>query len=78
MFGVFAAHAAPQALLMFNGGPTHGEGVGSYRGDPLYHASLDPNEYAALLDRNGFGILTHIVEDPNAGGRTAWLARLRG
>ena len=77
MFGVFAAHAAPQALLMFNGGPAHGEGVGSYRGDPLYHASLDPEEYAALLDRNGFSILAHIVEDPNAGGRTAWLARQR-
>lgn len=77
MFDVFAAHAAPGAVLMFNAGPAHGEGVGSYRGDPLYHASLDPAEYARLLDRNRFDILAHVVEDPNAGGRTAWLARLR-
>jgi len=77
MFDVFAAHAGPSAVLMFNAGPAHGEAVGSYRGDPLYHASLAPDEYARLLDHNRFDILAHIAEDPNAGGRTAWLARLR-
>src|SRR5262245_22250897 len=41
MFDVFAAHAAPRATLMLNAGPKHGEAIGSYRGDPLYHASLD-------------------------------------
>ena len=75
MFEVFREHAAPFAVLMFNTGPSHGEAVGSYRGDPLYHASLDPAEYARLLDGIGFKIVAHVVEDPQAGGRTVWLAQ---
>ena len=77
MFEVFAKHSAHRAVLMFNGGPAYGEAVGSYRGDPLYHASLAPAEYQALLDRIGFEVAAHTVEDHAAGGRTAWLARLR-
>lgn len=77
MFPVFAAHAGHRAFLMFNAGPAFGEAVGDYRGDPLYHASLDPAEYARLLDGAGFDIVAHAVEDRAAGGRTAWLARSR-
>ena len=75
MFSVFAAHAGKSTLLMFNTGPTSGEGIGSYRGDPLYHASLDAAEYERLLDLSGFEIIDHTVEDPKAGGRTVWLLR---
>jgi hypothetical protein len=75
MFAVFAAHAAPGGLLMFNSGPEYGEAVGSYRGDPLYHASLDAAEYESLLARAGFSVVDHAVEDAAAGGRTVWLAR---
>jgi SAM-dependent methyltransferase len=78
MFDVFAQHSADSAILMFNAGPAYGEAVGSYRGDPLYHASLDPTEYQAQLDRIGFEIIAHTVMDRSAGGRTAWLARSRG
>ena len=49
MFPVFAAHSTGSTLLMFNTGPVHGEVVGRYRGDPLYHASLNPAEYETLL-----------------------------
>jgi SAM-dependent methyltransferase len=77
MFDVFSAHAAPSAVLMFNAGPRHGEAIGDYRGDPLYHASLDPKEYSQLLARIGFDIIEHVCDDPHAGGRTAWLARAR-
>lgn len=77
MFQVFAKHSGRAAVLMFNAGPAHGEGIGSYRGDPLYHASLDPAEYQRLLDEIGFDIEAHAIEDREAGGRTAWLARLR-
>ena len=77
MFGVFAAHAAPFALLMFNTGPSHGEGVGSYRGDPLYHASLDASEYRTLLAQHGFQVVAHTIADwKTGGGRTVWLAQL--
>jgi trans-aconitate methyltransferase len=75
MFDVFVRHGAPGAILMFNAGPSHGEVVGSYRGDPLYHASLAPAEYEAALRRIGFEIVAHVAEDRNAGGRTAWIAR---
>jgi len=75
MFDVFREHAAPCTALMFNAGPSHGEAIGSYRGDPLYHASLDPAEYATLLEGIGFKIVAHVANDPQAGGRTVWLAR---
>ena len=74
MFDVFAAHAAPGAVLMFNAGPQFGEAIGNF---PLYHASLDAAEYADLLDKIGFEIVSHVVEDSLAGGRTVWLASLR-
>ncbi|MCX7356320.1 MAG: class I SAM-dependent methyltransferase [Alphaproteobacteria bacterium] len=75
MFPVFAAHAAPNAALMFTSGPSHGESMGVYQGDPLYHASLDPAEYRALLAQNGFAVEVHIADDPDCGGHTVWLAR---
>lgn len=75
MFAVFAEHASRSAALMFNTGPAHGEAIGSYRGDPLYHASLSPDEYRALLRDARFEVIAHAVEDPHAGGRTVWLAR---
>jgi SAM-dependent methyltransferase len=78
MFSIFAAHAAPAAVLMFNTGPAAGEAIGAYRGEALYHASLDAAEYKALLDQIGFDVVAHAVEDPQAGGRTVWLARARG
>ena len=77
MFDVFAAHAAPGAVLMFNAGPQFGEAIGNFRGDPLYHASLNAAEYADLLDKIGFEIVSHVVEDSGAGGRTVWLASSR-
>ena len=78
MFAVFMEHASAHAVLMFNAGPVHGEGIGSYRGDPLYHASLAPAEYEALISSSGFEVVEHAVNDARAGGRTAWLCRRRG
>jgi SAM-dependent methyltransferase len=76
MFPVFRAHAAPEAALMFTSGPAHGEAIGSFADEPLYHASLDAAEYRSLLDRNGFRVVAHVVEDPDCGGHTIWLAQL--
>jgi SAM-dependent methyltransferase len=75
MFGVFAAHAADGAMLMFNAGPARGEAVGAYRGDPLYHASLDPAGYEDLLTGAGFELIEHTVGNFAKGGRSCWLAR---
>jgi methyltransferase family protein len=76
MFPVFREHAAAGAALMLTSGPAHGEVIGSFGGEPLYHASLDPAEYRALLDRYGFRVVAHVVEDPDCGGHTIWLAQL--
>ena len=75
MFPIFREHAAPEAALMFTSGPSHGEAIGSFEGEPLYHASLDPAEYRLLLGQNGFRVVSHIVEDPNCGRHTIWLAQ---
>jgi hypothetical protein len=76
MFEIFSAHASLFAYLMFNTGPSHGEAIGCYRGDPLYHASLDAAEYETLLAQSGFGIVTHAIEDwDTGGGRTVWLSK---
>lgn len=48
MFATFAAHPGPGAPPLFTSGPASGEAVGSYRGEPLYHASLDVAEYRRL------------------------------
>lgn len=77
MFGVFRAHAAPGAALMFTSGPAHGEAIGEFAGEPLYHASLDPDEYRALTDESGFDVVAHVAEDRDCAGRTVWLARRR-
>jgi len=77
MFPVFRQHAAPRAALMFTSGPSHGEAIGTFEGEPLYHASLDAAEYRALLEANGFGVVAHAVEDPACGHHTIWLAQRR-
>ncbi len=75
MFPIFARHAGPAAVLMFTSGPARGEAIGSFAGEPLYHASLDPEEYRELLRRHGFAVVRHVSEDPACGGHTVWLAR---
>ena len=77
MFAVFDAHAGGDAVLMFNTGPEHGEGTSTFtfKDEPLYHASLAPAEYRALLDRSNFDVICHVANDARSGGRTAWLCR---
>jgi SAM-dependent methyltransferase len=77
-FATFAAHARRDAVLIFNTGPAFDEAIGNYRGDPLYHASLDRSEYEQLLAGSGFRTIDQVTEDPEAGGRTAWLAQAAG
>ncbi len=75
MFEVFAAHAAPRAALMFTAGPKAGEPVGHVEGEPVYHASLAPEDYKALLAEHGFQLLDFVAEDPGCNLHTVWLAR---
>jgi SAM-dependent methyltransferase len=77
MFAIFRDHAEPGAPLLFTSGPASGEAIGALEGEPLYHASLDPDEYRLLLCRTGFDVLSHVAVDPDCGGHTVWLARRR-
>lgn len=75
MFPTFRDHAAEDAPLLFTSGPRHGEAIGDLRGEPLYHASLDPAEYRSLLAANGFTVVAERMEDQDCGGHSVWLAR---
>lgn len=77
MFARFAAHLRPGAVLMFTSGWGEGVRIGEWQGEPLYHASLDPDEYRRLLRENGFELLEHKLRDPDCGESTVWIARLR-
>lgn len=76
MFPIFRAHVAARGALMFTSGPSHGEVVGELEGDPLYHASLDGEEYRKLLEGEGFEVVAMVAEDPSCWGRTVWLAQV--
>lgn len=75
MFTVFAEHAAPHTALLFTSGPKDGEAIGTFEGEALYHASLDPAEYVSLLKAHGFDVVSTVAEDATCGGHTVWLAR---
>lgn len=75
MFGIFRQHANDGAALMFTAGPGQGEAMGTFQGKPLYHASLAREEYESLLAAHGFRLLDHLVDDPDCGGATVYLAR---
>lgn len=74
LFPRFALHSLPGAPLMFTSGPAEGEVIGSYCGEPLYHASLGRAEYEQLLATNGYVVQAHVAEDPRCGQHTVWLA----
>jgi hypothetical protein len=78
MFRIFKQHAALGTALLFTSGPEHGEAIGSFEGEPLYHASLATSEYESLLDAIGFSVTAHVVMDSTCGERTVWLAHQTG
>ena len=74
MFPRFAAHARPGAPLMFTSGSQAGTAIGDYHGEPLHHASLDLDEYRRLLTASRFDVDDFVLDDPECGGHTVWLA----
>jgi hypothetical protein len=70
MFPAFRSHARAKAALMFTSGPSHGEAIGTFKGEALYHGSLDEAEYRSRLVQNGFGVVSYAVEDPECGYHT--------
>ncbi|MGB1015117.1 MAG: class I SAM-dependent methyltransferase [Nannocystaceae bacterium] len=75
MFARFAQHLRPGGVLLFTSGTVNDIRIGRLCGEPLFHASLDSEEYAGLLKAHGLAVLDHVVEDPKCGGHTIWLAQ---
>ncbi|MEM7021224.1 MAG: class I SAM-dependent methyltransferase [Pseudomonadota bacterium] len=69
------SHMKPGAALMLTVGPAAGEVGGCVGDDAVYHASLAPAEYDAVLARLGVRIVQLAVEDPTCGQQTIMLAR---
>lgn len=54
MFPIFDRLSHPGSALMFTSGTDNGIAMGQFEGEPLFHASLAPDEYRALLSAHGF------------------------
>ncbi|WP_395944358.1 methyltransferase domain-containing protein [Brevundimonas sp.] len=62
-----AGRVADGGRLMFTAGPAHGETLGEWRDEPLYHGSLDTDVYRRLLTEAGLSV--------EAAENGVWLAR---
>lgn len=68
-------HLAPGGRLLLTVGPQAGEVLGRVGEEPIYHASLSPEDYAALCRQAGCRAVTFVAEDPACGFRTLLLAQ---
>lgn len=69
-----AAHLAPGGRLMVTVGHKAGEVTGTVGGEPVYHASLSPAEYAARLEETGLRLTAFVAEDPGCNDHTILMA----
>ena len=70
-----ARHLHPEGALLLTVGPNEGEVAGCVGDDPIYHASLSPNEYGDILASHGIRIRQFAPEDPDCHGMTILLAQ---
>jgi SAM-dependent methyltransferase len=75
LFTRLARHLRGGGALMFTSGDEAGETIGTWRGEALFHASLDPGEYESRLAENGFAVVERRLRDPECGDSSVWLAR---
>lgn len=60
-------------VALFNTGAAHGTAIGTFEGEELYHASLAPAAYRAILAESGLTVVNHVAQDMSSGGFTVWL-----
>lgn len=70
-------HLRPGGPLMLTVGPGDGEAEGCVGDEPIYHASLDGEEYASLLREGGAEVVAYVLNDETCGGHGILLARKR-
>jgi len=71
----FAAHLRAGGGLMVTVGPSASEDLGRVGDDPIYHASLAPAEYTAILRDLGLAVLRFTPDDPQCDFQSVLLAR---
>lgn len=72
-----ANHLLPRGALMLTVGPEAGEVTGTVADEPVYHSSLAPEAYKAILADAGLDIVQFVKEDPNCDLHTILLAQMR-
>lgn len=70
-----AEHLAPGGRLLLTVGPGAGEARGTVGGETVFHASLAPEDYRAILARAGVEVERFTPEDPQCRGHSLLLAR---
>ncbi|WP_195820168.1 class I SAM-dependent methyltransferase [Roseobacter sp. MH60115] len=70
-----AAHLEPGASLLMTVGPDAGEASGTVGGQPVYHASLSPAQYATCLEQNDLRLTGYLAEDPETNQHSVLMAR---
>lgn len=73
-----AGHLAPGGRLLLTVGPEASERIGSVGGAPVYHASLAPGDYAAILSQADVRVERFAPEAADAAGFSLLLARRAG
>lgn len=71
-----ANHLHPDGVLLLTVGPLDGEVAGCVGDDPIYHASLSPDEYDSILSSLNIQIRQFVPEDPECYGMTILLAQM--
>ena len=69
------AHLKTGGALLLSVGPGAGEAWGKVADEPVYHASLSPEEYEAILNRHGAEVVDFVPNDPECNGHTVLLAQ---
>lgn len=71
----FACHLNVGGSLLLTVGPKDGETDGTVGRKPVYHASLSPAEYAAILQEQGLRLTGFLAEDPECNRHSVLMAR---
>lgn len=66
--------ADPKCVLAFTSGDAYDESLGEFAQEPLYHASLSPDEYQEILTTNGIKLIDKSLNDAECGNISVWIA----
>ena len=72
---LFADHLNSDGSLLITIGHESGEVTGTVEGEEVYHSSLDPDEYRAILKSVGFDNFEIKLEDEDCGFHSILLAK---